>query len=65
MTEIDAINRMLRYIGELPVPTDVVIDSLEEGHEASLARTILRETLREEQEDKKITIKNKLILFLI
>ena len=41
MTEIDAINRMLRYIGELPVPTDVVIDSLEEGHEASLARTIL------------------------
>ncbi len=53
MTEIDAINRMLRYIGELPIPTDVVIDSLEEGHEASLARTILRETLREEQEDKK------------
>jgi len=53
MTEIDAINRMLRYIGELPIPTDVVIDSLAEGHEASLARTILRETLREEQEDKK------------
>lgn len=52
MTEIDAINRMLRYIGELPVPSDVSIDSLPEGHEAVLARTILGETLREEQENK-------------
>ena len=52
MTEIDAINRMLRYIGELPIPSDVVIDDLPEGHEAVQARTILEETLREEQENK-------------
>jgi len=52
MTEIDAINRMLRYIGELPVPSGVTIDSLNEGHEAIMARTILYETLREEQEEK-------------
>ena len=52
MTEIDAINRMLRYIGELPIPSNVVIDDLPEGHEAIQARTILQETLREEQEDK-------------
>ena len=52
MTEIDAINRMLRYIGELPIPTGVTIDSLPEGHEAVISRTILEETLREEQENK-------------
>ena len=52
MTEIDAINRMLRYIGELPIPLGVVIDSLPEGHEAVIARTVLQETLREEQEEK-------------
>lgn len=52
MTEIDAINRMLRYIGELPVPSDVVIGDLPENHEAALAQTILGETLREEQENK-------------
>jgi len=52
MTEIDAINRMLRYIGELPIPSSVVISSLPDGHEAVLARTILEETLREEQENK-------------
>ena len=52
MTEIDAINRMLRYIGELPIPSAVTIDSLPEGHEAVIARTILQETLREEQENK-------------
>ncbi len=52
MTEIDAINRMLRYIGELPIPSGVTIDSLPEGHEAIQARTILSETLREEQESK-------------
>lgn len=52
MTEIDAINRMLRYIGELPIPSTVVISSLPEGHEAVIARTILTETLREEQENK-------------
>jgi len=52
ITEIDAINRMLRYIGELPVPSAVTIDSLPEGHEAVYARTILEETTREEQEEK-------------
>ena len=52
MTQIDAINRMLRYIGELPVPNDVAIDDLPEGHEAVYARTILQETLREEQEER-------------
>ena len=52
MTEIDAINRMLRYIGELPIPNDIAIDDLPEGHEAVIARTILQETLREEQEEK-------------
>lgn len=52
MTEIDAINRMLRYIGELPVPSAVTIDSLPENHEAKISRLILAETLREEQEEK-------------
>ena len=52
MTELDAINRMLRYIGELPVPSDVTVDELPEGHEAQTARTVLAETLREEQESK-------------
>lgn len=52
MTIIDGINRMLRYIGELPLPAEVTIDSLNEGHEAVQARTILEETLREEQEEK-------------
>lgn len=52
ITEIDAINRMLRYIGELPIPSAVTIDSLPEGHEAVIARTVLNETLREEQEEK-------------
>lgn len=52
MTVIDGINRMLRYIGELPLPEGVTIDSLPEGHEAVQARTILGETLREEQEEK-------------
>lgn len=52
ITEIDAINRMLRYIGELPIPSTVTIDQLPEGHEAVIARTVLSETLREEQEEK-------------
>jgi len=52
MTEIDAINRMLRYIGELPIPNDVAIDDLEEGHEAQQARVILSEIIREEQEEQ-------------
>lgn len=52
MTLIDGINRMLRYLGELPVPNDIAIDDLPEGHEAVMARTILEETIREEQENK-------------
>ena len=52
ITEIDAINRMLRYIGELPIPSTVTVDQLPEGHEAVIARTVLAETLREEQEEK-------------
>ena len=52
ITEIDAINRMLRYIGELPIPSTVTVDQLPEGHEAIIARSVLRETLREEQEEK-------------
>jgi len=52
MTVIDGINRMLRYIGELPLPSSVAIDSLNDGHEAKTARTVLEETLREEQEEK-------------
>ena len=79
MTEIDAINRMLRYIGELPIPSTVVLTSLPEGHEALQAQTILAETLREEQEEKwwfntfdvefvpdttgRITLPNNLIAF--
>lgn len=51
MTKIDAINRMLRYIGELPIPNDITVDELPEGHEAVQARVILDETIREEQEE--------------
>lgn len=50
MTEIDAINRMLRYVGELPVPPTTVIDDLPDGHEAKEARNILVEMNRELQE---------------
>jgi len=49
MTEIDSINKMLRYVGELPVPTSVVIDDLPDGHEAKTARIILAEQSRELQ----------------
>jgi len=52
ITEIDAINRMLRYIGELPIPSTITVDQLPEGHEAVIARNVLAETLREEQEEK-------------
>lgn len=52
MTLIDGINRMLRYLGELPIPNDVAIDDLPEGHEAVMARKILLETNREEQENR-------------
>lgn len=49
MTEIDAINKMMRYVGEIPVPISVVIDDLPAGHEAKEARTILGEQTRELQ----------------
>lgn len=49
MTEIDSINKMLRYVGELPVPISVVIDNLPDGHEAKTARIILGEQSRELQ----------------
>ena len=52
MTEIDAINKMLRYIGELPIPNDVAIDNLPEGHEAIIARSVLKETIEQTQEDR-------------
>lgn len=50
MTTIEAVNRMLRYIGELPVPEDTIFSDLPEGHEAKIAQTILIETSRELQE---------------
>ena len=52
MTEIDAINKMLRYLGELPIPNNVSLGDLPEGHEALIARQILGETSRELQEDR-------------
>ena len=52
MTEIDAINRMLRYLGELPIPNNVSLGDLPEGHEALTASQILKETTRELQEDR-------------
>jgi len=52
MTKIDAVNRMLRYIGELPIPSNTTIDELPEGHEAVMALTILDETTRELQQER-------------
>lgn len=52
MSEFDAINRMLRYLGESPVPNDVTLSDLPEGHEAVMANIILSETVREEQEER-------------
>lgn len=50
MTQSDAINRMLRYIGELPLPSDISIEELPEGHEAVVALDVLLETVAQEQE---------------
>lgn len=52
MTKLDAINRMLRYIGELPVPTSVNIADLSPDHEARVAELTLDEVLREEQYER-------------
>jgi len=50
MTQLDAINKMLRYVGEIPVPDTVIIDDLPDGHEAKTAKIILTEQNRELQE---------------
>lgn len=51
MTELTAINKMLREVGELPVPDTVVIDDLPDGHEAKTAKEILEEVNKELQEN--------------
>lgn len=51
MSILDAVNVMLRYIGELPVPTGVNIDDLSPDHEARRAKEILLETSTELQYD--------------
>ena len=51
MTELVAINRILRAVGELPVPSSVDIDTLPDGHEAKTAKEILEETNKELQEN--------------
>lgn len=50
MTITDAVNKCLRFIGELPVPTTVIIDDLPDGHEAKDAKLIIEELNRELQE---------------
>ena len=50
MTELDAVNKMLRFVGELPVPTSVIINDLPDGHEAKTALELLEELNRELQE---------------
>ena len=49
MILLDAVNTCLRYIGEMPVPPTVDIDSLSELHEAKIIRTTLQQTSREYQ----------------
>jgi len=51
MTELAAVNRMLRTVGELPVPSTVDIDNLPDGHEAKTAKEILTEVNKELQEN--------------
>lgn len=50
MTELEAVNKILRYVGELPVPSSVIIDDLPDGHEAKTALEILTEVNKELQE---------------
>jgi len=50
MTELDAVNKMLRFVGELPIPSSVIIDDLPEGHEAKDAKLVLAELNKELQE---------------
>lgn len=49
MILLDAVNLCLRYIGEMPIPTPVDIDSLDELHEARIIRNELLTTSRELQ----------------
>lgn len=49
MILLDAVNLCLRYIGEMPVPSTVDIDSLDELHEARIIRNELLNTSRELQ----------------
>ena len=44
-----AVNKMLRYIGEMPIPDGVSIDDLETSHEAYTAREILLDKSKELQ----------------
>lgn len=44
-----AVNKMLRYIGEMPIPDGVSIDDLETSHEAYIAREILLDKSKELQ----------------
>lgn len=49
MQILDAVNYCLRYIGEMPVPSDADIDSLDELHEAVVAKNIINEVSKELQ----------------
>lgn len=44
-----AVNKMLRYIGEMPIPEGVSIDELETSHESYIAREILLDKSKELQ----------------
>lgn len=49
MILLDAVNLCLRYIGEMPIPSTVDIDSLDELHEAQIIRKELLNTSKELQ----------------
>ena len=49
MIILDAVNTCLRYLGEMPVPSTVDIDSLDELHEAKIVRNNLLQVSREIQ----------------
>jgi len=51
MDQLTAINRILRAVGELPVPLTIDIDDLPDGHEAKTAKEILEEVNKELQEN--------------
>ena len=49
MITLDAVNTSLRYLGEMPVPSTVDIDSLDELHEAKIVRNTLLQVSKEYQ----------------